>query len=154
MKETENYIVYPNGKIWSKKRNRYLKENPRKDGYIYSNYGNGNQSAHRFIWEKLVGEIPDGYEIDHKNSIRHDNRLENLRCVTVQENRNNRNMNNCGRKKANTGYTYFFMDKEFTTVKELAKHVGYSVPRVYELLRSKTNPEYYKIKKQGTTPAF
>ena len=44
---------------------------------------------HRLIWETFVGEIPEGYEIDHINTIRNDNRLENLRCVTHKENVNN-----------------------------------------------------------------
>ena len=43
--------------------------------------------AHRFIWECVNGDIPDGYEIDHINSVRDDNRIENIRCVTSAENR-------------------------------------------------------------------
>ena len=43
--------------------------------------------AHRFIWECVNGDIPDGFEIDHINSVRDDNRIENLRCVTMAENR-------------------------------------------------------------------
>lgn len=44
---------------------------------------------HRLVWETFVSKIPDGYEIDHINTVRTDNRLENLRCVTPKENRNN-----------------------------------------------------------------
>ena len=43
----------------------------------------------RAIWETFNGEIPDGYEIDHFNTIRTDDRLDNLRCVTHVENMNN-----------------------------------------------------------------
>ena len=35
---------------------------------------------HRWLWEQLVGPIPEGYQIDHRNGIRTDCRLENLRC--------------------------------------------------------------------------
>ena len=45
--------------------------------------------VHRLVYETFVGEIPNGYEIDHINTIRDDNRLENLRCVTSYENNNN-----------------------------------------------------------------
>ena len=46
-------------------------------------------STHRMVYETFVGEIPQGYEIDHINTIRDDNRLENLRIVTHKENLNN-----------------------------------------------------------------
>ena len=46
-------------------------------------------AVHRLVYETFVGEIPNCYEIDHKNTIRDDNRLENLRCVTRYENNNN-----------------------------------------------------------------
>lgn len=41
------------------------------------------------IWEAFNGKIPEGYEIDHINTIRNDNRLENLRLFTHKENCNN-----------------------------------------------------------------
>lgn len=46
-------------------------------------------AVHRLVYETFVGEIPNGYEIDHINTIRDDNRLDNLRCVTSFENNNN-----------------------------------------------------------------
>ena len=42
--------------------------------------------VNRLVYETFVGEIPQGYEIDHINTIKTDNRLENLRCVTRKEN--------------------------------------------------------------------
>ena len=45
--------------------------------------------VHRLVWETFNGEIPEGMEIDHINTIKTDNRLENLRCVTHKENCNN-----------------------------------------------------------------
>lgn len=45
--------------------------------------------VHRLVFEAFIGKISDGYEIDHINTIRTDNRLSNLRMVTVKENRNN-----------------------------------------------------------------
>lgn len=45
--------------------------------------------VHRIIYETFVGEVPDGYEIDHINTIKTDYRLSNLRCVTPKENKNN-----------------------------------------------------------------
>ena len=45
--------------------------------------------VHRLVWEAFNSPIPDGYEIDHINTIRYDNRLVNLRLVTSKENSNN-----------------------------------------------------------------
>ena len=45
--------------------------------------------VHRLVFETFIGKIPQGYEIDHINTIRDDNRLENLRVVTRRENLNN-----------------------------------------------------------------
>ena len=73
------------------------------DGHVYKKTGkeigsvdsNGYVVAstlgfmHRLIWETFKGKIPEGYEIDHINTIRNDNRLENLRLVSHKENCNN-----------------------------------------------------------------
>ena len=45
--------------------------------------------VHRLVWEAFNGEIPKGMQIDHINTIRDDNRLENLRICSQQENSNN-----------------------------------------------------------------
>lgn len=64
---------------------RKLKCNRNKNGYIWTKGG----SLHRIVWEAFNGEIPEGYEIDHINAKRDDNRLDNLRCVTHKDNCNN-----------------------------------------------------------------
>lgn len=38
------------------------------------------------IWEAFNGEIPNGYEINHKNEVRDDNRLSNLELVSHYDN--------------------------------------------------------------------
>ena len=45
--------------------------------------------VHRAIWIWHNGEIPKGLEIDHINGNRKDNRIENLRLVTRQQNQTN-----------------------------------------------------------------
>lgn len=44
---------------------------------------------HRWIWEQVFGPIPDGWEIDHINGIKTDNRLDNLRCIPQGMNKRN-----------------------------------------------------------------
>lgn len=60
------------------------------DGYIGIQINNKKYQAHRLIWVYHYGKIPAGMEIDHKNRDRSDNRIENLRLVTLQENKFNR----------------------------------------------------------------
>ena len=59
-------------------------------GYVVYSLSLGDQSrsflAHRLMAETWIGPIPDGYEVNHKNGIKTDNRLENLEIVTRVEN--------------------------------------------------------------------
>lgn len=60
-----------------------------KNGYFQVHTKIGLKKVHRVIYETFVGEIPEGYEIDHINTNKTDNRLENLQIVTHKENMNN-----------------------------------------------------------------
>lgn len=58
-------------------------------GYILVRVGGHLRRAHRIIWEMHYGPIPKGMEVDHKNTIRYDNRIQNLRLATPEQNRSN-----------------------------------------------------------------
>lgn len=55
-------------------------------GYVLVSDGRNTYSAHRMIWQHVHGLIPAGMEINHKNGIKTDNRIENLELVTRSEN--------------------------------------------------------------------
>ena len=61
----------------------------RRDGYIYIGYKSRKTSAQRLAWVMTYGCWPKGH-IDHINGIKTDNRLCNLRDVTLSENQQNR----------------------------------------------------------------
>lgn len=59
------------------------------EGYICIEVNNIKYQAHRLAWYLYYGKWPKG-QIDHINGIRDDNRVENLRDVTVSQNCFNR----------------------------------------------------------------
>lgn len=61
----------------------------RDDGRIHVGVSGKHYKAHRVIWEMLVGPIPDGMFIDHIDRNPANNRIENLRVVTPQQNSHN-----------------------------------------------------------------
>lgn len=89
-----NYEVHPNGDVYNIKLNkkitpvqkngRYLSIRLSKDGRLHE------KSHHRFIYETLVGPIPEFMEINHKNGVKTDNRLENLELCTHKQNNDRR----------------------------------------------------------------
>ena len=52
-----------------------------ENGYIRISRNNIVVYMHIWIWEQIFGPIPEGWEIDHINGIKTDNRLDNLRCI-------------------------------------------------------------------------
>ncbi|HCL4433144.1 TPA: HNH endonuclease [Salmonella enterica] len=59
------------------------------NGYVTVGVDKKRYYAHRIIWEMHNGQIPDGYQVDHINGIRSDNRIDNLRIVMNRENSKN-----------------------------------------------------------------
>ena len=119
--ENENYEIsceYPHC-IRNKKSKRILKPKVDSRGYLQIDLyhlGKGvHYKVHRLIVNNLVSEIPKGKCVDHLNNIRTDNRIENLRVVSYNENNVNKN---------NKGAKFVYFNEEERLDLELINHDG------------------------------
>ena len=107
----EDYLIYEDGRVFSKKRNRFLKHQNHNDGYkiisLYKNNKHKYFKIHRLIAEYYIPNPENKPEVDHINRIRDDNRIENLRWVTSSENQQNRGMPNTN----TSGHKYISYNK-------------------------------------------
>lgn len=71
-------------------RGRILKPGRANNGYrsitLYDNHRTQLVSIHRLVMRVFVGECPREQQVNHKNGVRDDNRLENLEYMTPQQN--------------------------------------------------------------------
>ena len=78
------------GKAMGTNPGKILRPGYNKKGYqMYVLSKNGKcttRKAHHLILESFIGLRPDGYEVNHKNGIRDDNRLDNIEYVTQEYN--------------------------------------------------------------------
>lgn len=69
---------------------KIVKQSKTKKGYLVFMCHRKSKISHRFIYECFNGLIPESFVIDHINSIRTDNRIENLKACSVWDNNHNK----------------------------------------------------------------
>lgn len=163
-----NLILREDGKLINvRSGEEYIPKNPNM-GYYRVKTSNGHKYVHRLVME-LFGPPKPGpeYEIDHINRNRLDNRIENLRWVTRQENNYNKvNNRELGKRKCDisckdyqkiTNDNYYAKNKEKECVRnndyrkdhldkanEASKRWRQNHPEEYK----KRQHEYYLKRKQ------
>jgi hypothetical protein len=85
------YLVSSIGRIYSIKSKRVRSLARDKDGYLFiSLYKNNHRPVarrvHHLVAEAFICPRPKGKEMNHKNGMKNDNRIENLEWVTRSEN--------------------------------------------------------------------
>jgi len=104
-----NYLIYNDGRVYSKYYNKLKKSYQCKKGYCRLNLYNGKEK--KFLVHRLVAlhyiPNPNNYpEIDHIDRNTQNNHVSNLRWVTNQENMDNRDL------ISNTGEKYICYQKD------------------------------------------
>ena len=90
-------------------------------GYRNIKIGTISYPAHRLMWIYHNGSIDENLQIDHINGIKDDNRIENLRLVTAQQNAYNRSRLNA------KGYSFDKVNKSWNAriyLNGILKHLG------------------------------
>ena len=89
-----NYKINPDGVVKNIKTNKELKPHLNKNGYYYVNlYENRirkHKPIHQLVANAFLTKPNEKCVVDHINNDRTDNRLENLRFVSCNENTRNR----------------------------------------------------------------
>lgn len=87
------YIIYEDGRIYSKYYKRFLKGSIWTNGYVLAKFKLKDGTRHPILWHKVIwqffnGDIPEGMQINHIDENKSNNALSNLNLLTPKENSN------------------------------------------------------------------
>jgi hypothetical protein len=84
------YIIHSNGMIYSTKRQKFMSPAKNPKGYLHINFLINKKlitrDVHRLIAELFIPNPDNLSDVNHINSDKSDNRVENLEWVTHQQN--------------------------------------------------------------------
>lgn len=115
-------------------KEKILKPSKNKCGYLivflYKNGIKKTCKVHRLVWMAFNGEIPEGYEINHINEDKTDNRLENLSLMSHKDNINwGTRTERMAKSKSKSVFQYDLngnLIKEFPSTIEVERQLGFS----------------------------
>lgn len=77
-KDIGNFVVYSDGTVFSKIKNKFIKGTHNSDGYPMVSVDGKQVKTHRLIAECFLPTDPAKPIVNHKNGIKTDNQVENL----------------------------------------------------------------------------
>lgn len=144
-----------NGSGWFIKKGRVLKPRFTKNGYCRVHLRVDNKAVdryiHRLVAEAFIPNLDNKPYIDHINTIKTDNRVENLRWATPEENMANpitkekmcKNSENRRGKTINNKVVYQLLNGEiiniFESISDASKHIGVDSSLLGKIIKGKAN---------------
>ena len=140
IKDYPNYTINTLGKVWSIKRQKYLKQDIR-NGYpsvtLCENGLTYRSSIHRLVTQHFIPNPLNKSQVNHINGNKTDNRVENLEWITPSENTKHAyetglisSVSCCENKKSK------HTTKEHNQIMEL-HYLGYSTYKIVKMLNLK-----------------
>ena len=127
-------FYYKNGALYYRVKNKYSNQPISKpagclhktERYWFISINKKTYRRGRLVWIYFNGDIPNGMQIDHKNRIKNDDRIKNLRVVTPSDNIKNQPLLKCNKlrlkyitkhkdKKCKKGFIYRFSVRDGDT---------------------------------------
>lgn len=127
IKNTENYYIGEDGSVYRK-----LKPQKLSNGYMDISLGREKKHnlVHRIVADTFLQKQKGKNIVNHKNGIRHDNRVENLEWCTTSENLNHsyKNTNNSPIKNF-TNCSLYFKDELIGNFKSIKEAIRFAVKK-------------------------
>ena len=123
-----NYLIYDDGRVWSKYKKDFMSIKIHKAGYNHLSLKQKSFYIHRLVAIHYLPNPDNLPEIDHINRDKSDNRLQNLRWSSKMDNAQNKGIY----KNNKTGHRGITLMKQTSRWKYTKNVRCYSVQRYFK----------------------
>ena len=137
--KVSNYLIFPNGKMYSVITGKEIKGRVGNHGYQYVTIEKKNVLVHRLMAKHFIGDLQDK-EVNHKDGNKLNNCAENLEWVTRAENIRHAYANGLFGKR-NTDGKKLLVALTLKTIQPLIRDIDFdnysSIHKLYNANRTK-----------------